>query len=765
MAAAIGIATPFVSYLDRFLLRPSPFPDSGSVVLVRLHEGVSGRELMALPREVEEFRHSPGVFREVSGFGYGGSVVPDSGGMPIAVCRLQAAGFLLLGVAPVIGRHYTAQEERAQELVAVISDNLWHRQYGRTPDVLGSEIVLGRGLPYRVIGVMPREFRFPDSSPDVWIPFPPTGGQIAHMKIVGRVHRGVSLETAQGMGRAALQRMPGRKEAEMTLVRLDDELKGVARRSAPLVVVAVIAALLLSSSVICYVLLGDALSADVEMGVRMALGASRLRAFSVFPLQGFFVALAGTALGIVVAGYLSRVRGLHVLHRTAAMLDGFDARVLIAMFGVALSAGLAAGGVAVLRMRARSVQSLLGSGGASSSKRTNRTRLVLGAAQIACATLFCVLAALSWASFVNIKKVSPGFRPDRLLTAQVVIPSLFDQPFERRDVEQRVERYHDLSQRILQALEDLPGASLAAVTSGLPILSPITGYLSFSAGAPTPECDRGAFRAVSDNYFETLGLRLKEGRSFNAADRPNSERIAIVNQKLAAGCWPDSSAVGRTGVLIGEKVRIVGVVEDVPMLGRRKPPEPEVYMPLSQFPSPITFVVVRVEGDDPYAALPALRARIRGVDSEANVLTARSMEDILSESEGPLTVRAGLMSAASVSTILIAVLGVYAAATFSSRERRRERAIRVALGATPRRLLLRSTLDTVTWSLPGLAAGLGLAYWAASSLGPVLFGVSRFEPSLYGGSAVLLSCIAALSSWLGGLDLYRIDLLRYLHSD
>jgi predicted permease len=763
IALGVGVTAPVASYLRQTLLQRSLFPQIGQLVL--LSADSEGSPAAVSGRELDRLRSLSVGFESVGGFADAGTGVTTLHGAapeqtPIAWSFLEAQTFRTLAVQPLLGRIYTENEEQQGELVAVISYELFRRAYQGDAKALGQWMAVDLSRRYRIAGVMPRGFRFPVATPDVWVPVPKDLGariDVRSLQAVARIRSDVAIQAVQ----TTLNAGNAIRGSQLTLVPLDAVLSSAARRAAPLIMLGAVAALLLSTAVVWHVYWSDALNSHAEIGTRLALGASRTRACGVFLLQALIVSVAGSAAGVPVASYVTNVVRLRALDPSAQLVSVADPAVIGAVIGLYVVIGTIAGAVPILRYWGSDIGGLLNESRSGSSERVGSISPILTATQVGCAACLAICAALAWRSVVNLGRVSPGFGTDRLLTIQVRHPRAAPPTVSIRPSPQA----GDFFEQLLDGVRRIPGVVGATSSMNLPMYGGrIQSFMR--ADDAISGCGDGIQVAmVAGDYFKTLALPVREGRALAASDENGLENL-VVNRTLASRCWPGQSAIGRVPRFMGtHPMTIVGVVEDVPMFGLRKPAPPTVYLPASLLGSPPGMqLIVRVAGD-PYRVYPAIAGVVRRMDPDVRFLRVRSMEDVLADGEAPLAARAKLLGAAGLCAFVIAGLGVYATTAVMARRRRHELAIRVALGATYRRLLATFAFKALCWSVPGLLAGGALAYWGALSLAPVLFGVEPFDTPIYGASIGILALLVVIAAWIGGGGIGHVDVARSLCRD
>jgi putative ABC transport system permease protein len=760
LGAGFGISIPLLSYLDYLAVRDSPFPDAGNLVSIQTSDVVTGGVQPLEAGQAEVIKSVTGLFAGVGEYALAGELSPDlvPALQSVPGCFVDSGTLRLLGVAPLIGRQFADAEGAGGDGVALISYSLWQRAYRNNPEVLGQVLLMGWAR-YRIIGVMPRGFRFPAPAQDVWIPLPARARAkgMMNVQLVARLKRGVDARNAQELAASVLRKESGDANARLTLTPVDDIVSIEARTAAPLLALGILAALVLSAAVVWHILLTEVLRSRSEVGVRLALGSPWWRALCVFPLKGLLIALAGFAVGLLLARHLNRLNWLYVLN-ASPVADGARTEVLLASGLLCGAVGTVAGLAAAFAYRGSSIPELIGATPNRLVSRAGAMRRILVSAQVCCATAFVVFSGLLFSSMQALAAVSPGFPTRGLLTVMVGNPHLLFPPPEQRH------RVLDYWERLLERAKRLPGVTAVAAASTTPVYSAVYRGTFDSGGLPRG-CRSVLFRAVSLDYFSTVGLTLREGRLFTPADGRSGEPVAVANEALARVCWPGRSAVGQFFGPGAPAMRFIGVVGDVRTLGLRKGVEPELYIPLASGATAAMCVILRVDSDNPYRPLDAFRRLVASTDPETRTWEARSVDDIISQAAAPLTVRGMLLGEAALCTVLVAVVGVYATTAAVARQRRRERAIRLALGAEPLALQIRGMLELLSWSVPGLAIGCVGALWGASSLVHVLYGTSPAEPWVYSVSVGGVALLVVVSAMVGGRDVHRADLPTLLRCE
>lgn len=752
VALAVAVTVPIAHYFDNTLWRASLFPDGRHVFFVE--DRLTGKELTLTSRELASLQSSSTSALTVGAFADGGtsSPEPDRSSRMVSWANVDADGLRILGVAPQLGQYYTSAQERAGERVALISDALWRREFAGSSNAIG-QFLQRNSTRYEIIGIMPARFRFPLGGADAWIPFPSrsVGNQLTRAtRLIVRT----STTTDSNLGEKILSeslKAVGVLPGDVRLLSAEAAFSAPARRAAPLLLIAAISALLLGSLVVWHLSWSDAVALQTEVYTRIALGASRLRAAGVFAIDTLVLSLVGVACGVATGQFLTALASVERLDSSGQLARVGNLSTTLITVAVSLIVICSGSGWVIITHVSRRSDKTLHSRASAPAYQAHRRGLFFTATHVCGATVFMTCAALAWASILKLQEVSPGFATDRLLTVSIEMP--------RSDEKQGGLQI----ERLLAHLRLIPGVISVAATTNLPIqANGMSMPLSFEA------CDDRVkvvqLRLISDNYFSTLGIPVINGRASIDEKRTGPLPI-IVNRTLTMSCWFGRSSIGRHATLGRDEFTVVGVVDDVPMFGLRRPAQPEVYLPLSLRVVPFVQVLLRVDAETPYRVHEPLRKAVHNLDPTIEIWRVRSIEDLMLDGEASLYARARMLATATVVALVIAALGVYATAGLTARLRRHELAIRVAVGARPLVLATSTTLRAVLWALPGIAFGQVLAYLAAGSLQPYLFRTETLDPFLYALSTVAIVIVVATANLLACREVLSGDLLRCLREE
>ncbi len=499
------------------------------------------------------------------------------------------------------------------------------------------------------------------------------------------------------------------------------------------------------------------------MAVRGALGAGRRRLLRQMITESLILALAGAGVGVVFA-----VWGIEAL---VALSPGDIPRLqevglswpaLAFTAGVALIAALLSGAVPALQVSRADLQAPLREGGRGSTELSGRrARRGLVVTEMALAVVLVIGAGLIMRSFWALWHVDPGFRAERLISAQVTLRGS-DYPGMAGRAE--------FAQQLLGRVRSLPGVESAATTVARPLgggLAPGTSFWPTDRPAPSPDARPTAdIRMVSPEYFRTMGIPLLRGREFDSRDRPDSPPVIIINQTVATDYWPDEDPIGKRMVVrMGDETprEIVGVVGDVRHAELGRTPRAKIYYPHTQLNFPWVDIMIRTAAD-PTALVPALRREVQALDPNLPVYSVKRMNEVVSESVAHERFSTLLMAGFAFVALTLAAVGIYGVMAYSVNQRTQEIGIRIALGAESGKVLALVVREGMSLAILGVAIGLALGFGLARLLSSQLYQISAADPFTFSATALILVLTALLACWFPAWRAARtdpIDALRY----
>jgi putative ABC transport system permease protein len=766
-ALGIGVNAAVFSVLNGVLLRPLPYPDPDRITMIWLDNERQGikEDITSYPN-YRDWREQNTVYAHVAAvanaaFTLTGADEPER----LLGARVTANFFDVLGVAPLLGRVFTeAQEVPGQDRVAVISHGLWQRRFGGASDVLGKTMTLS-GQPHEIIGVMPGTLRVPQRA-DVWTPLaPPEQARNARgsfwLPVIGRLKPGVTIEQAQtemsGISARIAQSDPNQRGFGAYVVPLHRQIVGDIERTLLVLMAAVGFVLLIACANLGNLMLGKTATRQKELAVRTALGAARGRLIGQIVTETTVLALAGAALGLVLAFWAAQffiAVGGDAVPRPDAI--GIDARVMGFSLLLALTSALVAGLVPALQAsRSDVIEHLREGGREGGTASSRRTRSVLVAAEVALAFVLLAGAGLLIRTLWTMQGVDRGFRPDGVTIATVSVPaSLYAGPAEVRG----------FYARLLERVRALPGVQSAATGTGvlLPLLAN-SGVFSIEGKPLPPQEQRIEYpvESVSPGFFETLGYSLARGRTFTAQDHADAPRAVVINEALARHGWEGQDPIGRRLRPGDERstapwMTVVGVVRDVRRGDLRSSVRPELYMCALQATPRTQTIFVRTAGD-PAAILPSLRAAVREVSPQVALFDAGTLADEFQDTLTSPRFRAVLLAAFAIIALLLASIGIYGVTAHAVGQRTHEVGIRMALGARGGDVLGMMIGQHLRPALAGLAIGIVAALALSRSLQSVVYGVGTTDPLTFLSMGALLLAVAAAACWIPARRSTKVD--------
>jgi predicted permease len=779
LGLGVAAATVMFSITESVLWRPYTFSDPEKLVwLTEFNPKLDPLGNPVSAPKFREWRERARSFENLAAMTYGESHSLTGSAERVRSNTVSAGFFETLRVHPAFGREFSAADERSVDSrPIVLADAFWRRRFGSAADVLGQKVTLD-GDPYTVVGVLPAGFRLeflPDiAEPDFFLPLhsadPALKRTQRRLVVVGRLHSGTTaaqagVEMAALSGQLAVQHP---EDADWTVNVENLRVRATQSESRSLFLYMGFATLVLL--IACANVAGLQLvrftGRQREYALRLALGASRMALLRHALAENVWVALPGGALGALLASWgVSGVRALlppnQISRATDITMDPTAlAFVLLVSIGAALVCALAP---AILARRVDLDLTLRsGTRGGSGDRGMRRRMNILIGAEVSLAFVLLFAAGLFVSSHARLRNVGLGFEPRDLLTMRIVPAGTQSTPDARR-------RFFG---RLFQKAHDLPGVERAALAGGLPLDYPAGVALAWSGAELRPQ---PLARVVTPDYFRVLEIPLLHGRAFTDADAENAPRVAIINENLANTLFPGENPVGRrlTVVLGGDSaipagsVEVVGLARNSKELGLDEVPFGDVYLPFAQNPMRSMYLLLKTKGSAGSVA-PILRQELRGLDSDGVLYNVATMEERLRDSLRGEQFHLTLVSLFAALAVLLAAVGVYGAVSFSTAQRTKEYALRVALGAMPRAILNLMLMHTIRIALAGVACGLGAALvlgrllksalYMAPHLHPgLIYGVGITDPVSLAGAACLLLGVAAIAGLPPAARACRVD--------
>ena len=788
MALGIGATTTLASVAYNVLMRPLPFPTAARLVqLSEVREG-STRVLRPLMSNATylAWQDDPATLDAIGAWSTETVTVTAEGQPPerLTMGDCSASLFTVLGARPLVGALFTASDEATRdEDVAMIAYDLWQRRYNGRADVVGQVITLD-GHRRTILGVMPRDFAFPDRETSLWAPLrvpsvvTDNGRRVSVFDAIGLLRPGVTAQQASDEGTARAHAAPdlgmtgiavfGSRGAAVVTARPLIEAMTADVRPALLLFLGAVGLLLLAAVAnISSLQLARVTARRREIAIRAALGAGRGRIARQLLVDSSLVGVAGGLAGLLLAFWLHRLLPILLPADFPRAADvAIDWRV--ATFALALSVGasLLFGLLpSLFAWRVTLVPALvedsLAPVGGGLRGFVARMRAGILAGQVAIAVMLLISAALLSRSFIALRSVDRGYEPSHLLTAQIPLPAATYTGVRRAQV----------LGSVMDRLRAVPGVTHVATTGVLPLMR---GEMLMSFTLPPteagkrPEAVQALPRIVSADYFAALGMRLTEGRGFGHQDSLTSEPVVVVNRTFVR-MYLGERALGKTlpvSFSEGKNAwRVTGVVDDVRHRGATDPPRPEIYACECQIDAGVEtstpILLARTTGD-PEALVPTLRSLVSEADPAVALQSVLTMDDRVAANLASPRLDAVLVAAFALLAALIAVVGLFGVLSHTVAQRVREIGVRTALGATPGAIVRLVAGQGLAVTAVGLIAGLGASFLLARELETFLFGVGIHDAASFVLVPLALLGVAALACALPARRAARIDPLKAL---
>ncbi|MGE0554119.1 MAG: ABC transporter permease [Gemmatimonadales bacterium] len=791
LALGIGAASAVFAVVESVLLRPLDYPEAERLVAVATSEATGD---VTWP-DYRDWRDGASTVAGLAGYTESSANFEwPEGAEHVEGARVTANSFELLGVAPILGRSFSADEDRFGGAAAmVLSHSLWVRHFGGDSSVIGRSVPIEGGrVP--VVGVMPPGFRFPTPTTEYWRPLQedqvlaaaglPTGTRrLGFLSVVGRLAPGATPKAASAELESIARRHDderGGEPTEVVTVRpLLDSVVGGSRATLLLLLASVGLVFVVACANVAGLMVSRVARRQQELVVRAALGASRTQLAGTLLAESAVLALFAGGCSLAVAALL--IRGLKLVAPPGIpRVEQIElaAPSLLVAAGLTVLAGLVLGaapalGAARRHSLARVASGLGLRGGAGAGQRTQR---LLVAAQVAAAVVLLGSSALLANSFLRIMGADRGFDAGGLLVSSITPPE------EGYGTPERVEEFYA---RLRARLEALPGVTSVATTYSAPLfgnelrVSIAVEGDEHAAPAGSPNRLWTGVVVVSDDYFATTGTPLLAGRSFGPDDRLDALPVAIVSKTTAARLWPGEDPIGKrfrlTGGLSGsadsfdrrffprEWHTVVGVAGDVRRSGLSEAPSLEIYRPHAQISWGFQYLLVRAERSLEGIAA-GLEREVWAIDPRVPVTDVRAMGAQVDASMAGPRFRMLLLSTFAGLASALVLVGIYGVTALSVARREREIGIRMALGAGRRRVLVEVLRDGLRVAAVGLAVGLALTALVARSLRSMLYEIAPTDPLTYLIVALVIGGVALLATWLPARRASRIDPVRTLDS-
>jgi macrolide transport system ATP-binding/permease protein len=785
LALGIGANSTIYSVVHAVLLRPLPVAEPEQLV------ALSARAF-SYPAYTD-FRERNTAFSGLAAYSTEDFSV-NAGGQSEVIAGSFVSGnyFDVLGVIASRGRTFLQEEDRTTGThpVAVISYNLWQRSYGGASDIIGKTISLNN-QPLTIIGVAPQGFRGMTltRAPEVWVPIrmlrPLATGELTRLNpemrnwgwlsVIGRLKNGVSPEQAQAevnaMTGALREAYPTETPSTfavritpITAAATGSRSRADVVRFVSILAAVVSLALLIACANVANLLLARASGRRKEIAVRLALGASRARIVRQLLVESLLLALLGGALGLLFGVWAMDALSIFALPGGISIGQlglGLSREMLGFTLLISIITGIVFGLVPALQASQPDIAATIKDQGAVYAHgRAGGVRSLFLVVQIALCLVLIIGAGLFIRSLQSALSINPGFETERLALASV---NLGLQRYTETGAENF---YRDTIARI----KSLPGVEAASWATSPPLVPGASYMLSVTIEGYEPragEQPEAEFNFVSDEYFNTAGVQALRGRTFTEADNRGATPVVVINETMARRFFPDVDPIGRTIRVSREQRTIVGIVRDAKYHSLNEDATPYVYAPLNQSIADVGLetltLLVRTSGD-PARVIDGVRGEIRAIDANLPISNVKTIRAHLGDALMAQRFGSAILSLFSLLTLVLASVGIYGVVAYLVGQRTREIGIRMALGADRGNILKLMMAKSIYPIVAGVGLGLGVAILLTRSLSNFLYGVSTTDPLTFALSALLLTAVALLASYIPARRATRVDpmiALRY----
>ena len=778
LTLGLGIAAPVTWYsvLDKVVFKPLPFYDLDQLIVLNERNAQSGRQVRAMSvGDFMDLRNESKVYESLSAYeqtDFYLTGVTD----PVKVegTRASANVFHMLGVTAAMGRVFLSEEEQpGHEAVVILSDRLWKQNFGSDPNILGRGIFVN-DKEHVVIGVMPPDFDYPITT-RAWVPLALgdqdlTNRSERYVSIIGRLKPNVSTDDAQGETNILMRRIeekyPTTNQGRTArVVSLPRQVRGdISGWFSGMCFTLSLFVLGLCCVNIMTIQLARGWARQKELSLRAAVGASRWTLIRQLLTESVLLSLVGGIPALIISYVSVTFVRNHVPADYARFMPGWnqvavDGRVLGFGLVITVLAGIIFGLIPALRASKIDLTKVLKEQGGAGIKR-HRVLKTLIVAEVAVAIAVLAGAGSLLEGFVRLPNKYRNLKPDNVVTMQVSAMHWTDDK----------NRATDSLKNVLQGVESLPGVQSAASVTNVPggIEGFGTRFVIKANENSTSAPNRTEYQVVSPDFFETFNIHVLNGRVFGDEDRVDSRPVAVISQKLAKQYFPGRDPIeqqikmGTSGD--GPWLTVVGVVADIGGYWFETGPQPMLYLPYTQSPKRTTYLAIRTTGD-PMAIVGSASNEVRKVDKNIAIARIKPLNEVITESLSGVRVAADFSVGLVITSLLLALAGVYGMATFSVAQRTREFGVRMALGATQRSVRMMTIKSAMKLAAIGVGIGLPLSLALSISMASFLFGVGSFNVITLAIQILLLVVIGILGSYLPAKRASSIEPVQALRHD
>ena len=777
LALGIGSSTAIFTVVDAAVIRGLPYRSPEQ--LYHMWERTPQKDFNQREFSYPDYQdYLQNQVCDLAAYTGGGTILNSNGESERIFAPLVSANFFsVLGVDALKGRTFqTGEDQQGGPKLAVLSYALWQTHFGGSEGILGQQINLA-GDSYTIIGVLPKSFQFAMRPADLFLLYQPNQNQITRRgmhgtNLIARLKPGVSAAQAQAelsiiTSRIEQQFKESHAGTTLRFIPLQEQAVGQVRPILMTLLAAVGFVLLIACANVASLLLTRSLARQKEVGIRVALGASRWRVVRQLLTESVLLSMVGGVLGLLLASW-----GTHALvsllpaNQISALpflqTLSIDMRMLAFSFGLSVLTGIVFGLAPALQSSRLELSGVLKEGGRQTSGGGgHRLRSGLVMTEIALAVVLLVGAGLLLKSLVRLLKTDPGFNPQNVLTMTVVLPAK-----KYNEANSQINFQDQLEERV----RALPGVTGAGTVNILPLQPGNTTAVNVE-GDPIPPPGQEVeanIRVVSDNYFQTLGVPIISGRPFDRRDKADAPQVVIIGKTMADRMFAGRDPIGRRLKYAGVEappINIVGVVGDVKITGLDQETRPVIYYPFRQNSSTLANLVLRTSAD-PTALAGSVRSEIRNLEPAAAVFNVQAMPELISNSPAAFMRRfpATLIGVFAGLALLLSSIGIYGVVSYSVSQQTHYIGVRMALGARAADILKLILKQGLIIALAGIAIGSLGAYILMRLLQSLLFEVSANDASTYAVVAGALFLIALLACYVPARRATKVDplvALRY----
>ena len=763
LALGIGANTAVYSVVRGILLKPLPYAEPERVL--RLWDSIPPTTTVAVaPGNFAAWEKQNTVFAALGAYREDGfSLSSDAAPERVAGARITAGMLPVLGVAPVIGRWFTAEEDRAgAEPIVLLGNNLWKRRFGGDRNIIGKQVRVDGELR-SVVGVMPPDFRFPIDGGELWIPYaldPANTDRSSHfLRVLARLKPGVPIETARAEMDGIAARLDQidsssmRKGWHVLVLPLRASITGDVGPTLWLLLGTVGLVLMIASANVANLLLARSVARRKEIALRFSLGASRSRLLRQGLIESLMLSIGGGFIGTGLA-----TLGIDVLKNGAPgsiprLADvSIDPSVLVYTVVVSIVNGLLFGILPAMRGSKLDLNESLKSAshGSTTGRHDHRIGRLLAASQIAIAMVVVISSGLMIRTLWKLNTIDPGFQTGGRLTFGINLnsPKYSHSPARAAFVSE-----------VIDKLRTLPAVKGVGATHRLPMMGNSILGIDIE-GQPVPPSGQRVsvvYRMITPDYFSVMGIPMVQGRTFDSRD-PQLDAAVVVNQRMAARFWPGENPVGKR-IRSGPQspwLSVVGVAADTKDNRLDTDGPIAMYRPYSSDPFPSMTLVVH-STTEPTAVAGAIREEIRKLDPDLGITGMTPLSDVVASSIGERSFTAALLGVFAGMALLLATGGIYGVLAYAVNQRTREIGVRIALGANRTMVLKQIIADGMRLIVPGVLAGALGALAATRLLTALLFGVTKYDPATFATTTAFLIFVGLLACYVPARRAASVD--------